>query len=62
MEIINQLGQSFAAFNRNAMTSLIYIMTQNFWIVLIAAAAIVTMIMMMKDELDYTVNEVHNII
>lgn len=61
-EALNELTKSFVAFNQNAMNSIIYIMQQNIWFVLIAVAAIAAMIMMLKEEVDYSVNEVQKVI
>ena len=62
MSIFQQLGESFKAFNENAVYSLIYIMQHNIWFIIIALAAIVSLVMMLKEEMDYSVNEEQNII
>ena len=61
MNITQQLAQSFQAFNQNAMNSLTYTTQQNIWFVLIAFSAIASIIMMLREELDYSVNEEQNI-
>lgn len=61
MTVPQQLAKSFRAFNQNAMNSLTYIMQQNIWFVLIALSAIASIIMMLREELDYSVNEEQNI-
>lgn len=60
--IFNQLKTSFEAFNKNALSSLQYVMSQNIWFVLIAVAAIVAIVLMLKEEIDYNVSEEQNII
>lgn len=62
MNVFQQLADSFVAFNENAIYSLIYIMQKNVWFIVIAAAAVVSLILMLKEELDYSVNEEQNII
>lgn len=59
--MMQQLGKSFSAFNQNALASLAYIMTQNIWFLIIGISAIATILMMLKEELDYSVNEVHDV-
>ena len=60
--VFDQLLTSFKAFNKNALSSLQYVMSQNIWFVLIAVAAITAIVLMLKEELDYSVNEEQNII
>jgi len=62
MSIFQQIGMSFKAFNENAVYSLLYIMQHNVWFIVIAAAAIASIFMMLKEALDYSVNEEQNII
>ncbi len=62
MSVFQQMGTSFKAFNENAVYSLIYIMQRNAWFIVIAVAALASMIMMLKEALDYSVNEEQNII
>lgn len=61
MTVPQQLSLSFQAFNQNALNSLVYIMQQNIWFVLIALSAIASIVMMLREELDYSVNEEQNI-
>ena len=61
MTVWQQLSLSFQAFNQNALNSLVYIMQQNIWFVLIALAAIASVIMMLREELSYSVSEEQNI-
>lgn len=53
---------SFSAFNQNALSSLLYIMQQNIWFVLIALSAIASTIMLLKQEMNYSTSEEQNII
>lgn len=62
MNVFTQLAMSFEAFNKNAVYSLIYIMQHNAWFILIAIAALGSIVMMLKEELDYSVHEEQNII
>ncbi len=62
MNVFQQLAESFKAFNENAVYSLLYIMQKNVWFIVIAIAAIVSIVLMLKEELDYSVNEEQNII
>ena len=62
MNIFQQIGASFAAFNENAVYSLVYIMQRNAWFIIIAVAALASIIMMLKEEVEYSVNEEQNII
>ena len=59
---IQELRASFEAFNQNGLNSLIYIMQQNLWFVVIAVCAILSMVMMLKREVDYSVNEEQTIL
>ena len=62
MNVFKQMGLSFQAFNENAVYSILYIMQKNVWFVIIAIAALASIVMMLKEELDYSVNEEQNII
>lgn len=62
MNVFQQMGMSFKAFNENAVYSLLYIMQRNAWFIVIAVAALASMFMMLKEALDYSVNEEQNII
>ncbi len=53
---------SFSAFNQNALSSLLYIMQQNIWFVLIALSAVSSTIMLLKQEMNYSTSEEQNII
>lgn len=59
---LKQMADAFGAFNKNGLNSLLYIMQQNIWFVVIAACAIVSMVFMLKREIDYSVNEEQNIL
>lgn len=62
MSVLRQLLESFKAFNENAVYSLLYIMQNNVWFIVIAIAAFASIFMMLKEELNYSVNEEQNII
>lgn len=62
MSVLRQLMESFKAFNENAVYSLLYIMQNNVWFIVIAIAAFASIFMMLKEELNYSVNEEQNII
>ena len=53
---------SFIAFNRNALNSLLFIMQQNIWFVLIALSVIASTVMLLKQEMNYSTSEEQNII
>ncbi len=53
---------SFSAFNQNALSSLLYIMQQNIWFVLIALSAVASTVMLLKQEMNYSTSEEQNII
>lgn len=53
---------SFSAFNQNALSSLLYIMQQNLWFVLIALSAVASTVMLLKQEMNYNTSEEQNII
>ena len=53
---------SFSAFNQNALSSLLYIMQQNLWFVLIALSAVASTVMLLKQEMNYSTSEEQNII
>lgn len=56
-QAFEQIKLALSAFNQNAVNSLLYIMQQNIWFVVIALSAIAAMLMMLKEEIDYSVNE-----
>ena len=53
---------SFSAFNQNALSSLLYIMQQNIWFVLIDLSAVASTVMLLKQEMNYSTSEEQNII
>lgn len=56
------LWQSFVTFNINAASNLAYVVSTNGWLLLIAAGAIASVIMYMKDEVETTVHEEQQIL
>lgn len=62
MNSASSILSSFSAFNQNALSSLLYIMQQNIWFVLIALSAIASAIMLLKQERNYSTSEEQNII
>ena len=62
MSSFSSFWNSFAAFNSNAMSSLLYIMQQNLWFVLIALSAVASTVMLLKQEMNYSTSEEQNII
>lgn len=51
------LLQSFITFNVNAASHLAYVVSTNGWLLLIAAGAIASIVMYMKDEVETSVHE-----
>ena len=62
MSSFSSLWNSFVAFNSNALSSLLYIMQQNLWFVLIALSAVASTVMLLKHEMNYSTSEEQNII
>ena len=62
MSSFSSLWHSFAAINSNALSSLLYIMQQNIWFVLIALSAVASTVMLLKQEMNYSTSEEQNII
>lgn len=56
-----QILESFAAFNRNAFSSLAYIMQTNLWIILSIAGAAAIVVMNIREEVEDYVSEERNI-
>lgn len=59
---IEQIIESFRAFNINSINNLIYILETNFWLILSIVGVIAIMIMNLKEELEDYVTEEQNII
>lgn len=57
-----QILDSFYAFNVNAWMNIVYVFRSNFWLVLIAASAIATIVLSLKEEVESVVTEEQNII
>ena len=62
LNTLSSLPESFSAFNQNALSSLLYIMQQNIWFVLIALSAVASTVMLLKQEMNYSTSEEQNII
>lgn len=54
--------KSFFAFNINAISSFLYMLTSNFWFFLIIIGMLGTVILLLKEEVDTSVREEQNII
>lgn len=59
---LEQLFDSFVAFNANSVNSLIYLVKTNLWLLLSVAGALTIIVMGLKDEIDDYVAEEQNII
>lgn len=59
---IEQIIESFWAFNINSINNLIYILETNFWLILSIVGVIAIVIMNLKEELEDYVTEEQNII
>ena len=59
---IEQIIESFRAFNINSINTLIYILETNFWLILSIVGVIAIVIMNLKEELEDYVTEEQNII
>ena len=53
--MLKDIIESFAAFNINAFSSLTYLFMTNWWFLLIAIGAVLSMVMMLKDEVESVV-------
>lgn len=47
----------FSAFHQNGWSSLVYAVINNWWFVLLAAGAIISVILYLKEELSVTIQE-----
>ena len=59
---IEQIIESFRAFNINSINNLIYILETNFWLILSIVGVLAIVIMNLKEELEDYVTEEQNII
>lgn len=59
---IEQIIESFRAFNINSINNLIYILESNFWLILSIVGVVAIVIMNLKEELEDYVTEEQNII
>lgn len=61
-QTMKHIMESFGAFNRNGLNSILYIMQTNMWFVLIAVAAVASVVLQLKDEITYSVHEEQQIL
>ena len=59
---VQELMQSFHAFNVNSLNSLIYIISSNIWLILSVIGSLAIIVMNVKEEIDDYVDEEQNII
>ena len=59
---IEQIIESFRAFNINSINNLIYILETNFWLILSIVGVVAIVSMNLKEELEDYVTEEQNII
>lgn len=62
MTIGQNLLQSFVAFNVNAWNYFVYYMVNNFYIIILIACAVLTIVLGLKDVIDVNVTEEQNIL
>lgn len=51
------LWETFLTFHQNAWSYLIYSVMHNWWFILLAAGAIISIVLFLKEELDVTISE-----
>ena len=56
------MWQSFLAFNQNAVSNFIYLMTSNVWFMLLLIGMAGTVFLQLKDEIDKSVNDTQRIL
>ena len=54
---MREVWEAFSAFHQNAWGSLVYAVINNWWFVLLAAGAILSVILYLKEELSVTIQE-----
>lgn len=54
---MRSLWEAFLAFHQNAWCYLAYAVIHNWWFILLAAGAIVSIALYLKEELDVTISE-----
>ncbi len=54
---MRELWETFLIFHQNAWSYLIYAVIHNWWFILLAAGAIVSIVLFLKEEMDVTINE-----
>ena len=55
--MFQEIIDTFLAFNINAFSSLAYIFMTSWWFLLIAFGAVLSMVMMLRDEIDSIVKD-----
>lgn len=60
--MFSNLWYTFVTFNINAASHLAYVVTSNTWLLLIAAGAIASVVMYLKEEVDVSVFEEQQIL
>lgn len=56
------MWESFIAFNKNAASNFMYMITSNFWFLFLLVAVIGTIVLQLKDQIDNAVREEQNIL
>lgn len=56
------LWDAFLAFNQNSFSHIIYALSNSLWFVLIILAAVVSIVLMIKDKVTVTVREEQQVI
>ena len=59
---MRQIIDAFTAFNINGINNLIYVISDNWWFVLIAISAVITVALFLKAEIEITVHEEQQIL
>lgn len=54
---MREVWEAFSAFHQNAWGSLVYAVINNWWFVLLAAGAIISVILYLEEELSVTIQE-----
>jgi len=54
---MKEILESLSAFNQNAFNYLAYAITSNLWFVLLAAGALVSIILYLREEIEVTVRD-----
>lgn len=59
---MRQIFDAFTAFNINGINNLIYVISTNWWYILIALSAVITVVLFLKAEIEITVHEEQQIL